>query len=268
MILACHQRFTALFVVSFLLVMSAALPAQTKATASSEQLNFRDDTWHVSISPYLWMAGMNGSVAFGGHEVRVDQSFGDILGNLKFGVMALSEVRRGRIALLTDLMYIRLSDETAIPVEGLPGTLNVKTSLNTFTLTQYFGYRILGNQRGSIDFLTGGRYYHVDPSITADAGLPTRLSFSTTNNWADFVEGGRLVLNLTPRIGTFLIGDVGGGGSVLTWQLMGGVGYKWSKRWSTSAAYRRLYFNRQTSNGFGLEQTQHGFIVGATYRFR
>lgn len=164
-------------------------------------------------------------------------------------------------------MYIRLSDETAIPVEGLSGTLNVKSSINTFTLNPYLGYRIVEDPRRSIDFLTGGRYYHVDPSIKADAGT-TRRSFSTANTWADVVEGGRFVLNLTPRIGTFFIGDAGDGGSVLTWQIMGSFGYKWNKRWSTNAAYRRLYFNRQTSNGFGLEQTQHGFVVGATYRLR
>jgi opacity protein-like surface antigen len=263
-----HRSNVALIVaIFFSIAIIPDLRAQTGLPPSSEQLSFHDDTWHASLSPYLWMAGMNGTVAFGGHEVRVDQSFGDILGNLKFGVMALSEVRRGRIGFLADVMYIRLSDQTAIPVEGLSGTVNVKSSLNTFTLTPYFGYRIIGGPRGSIDFLTGGRYYHVDPSITGDTGT-TRSSFSTTNNWADFVEGGRFVLNLTPRIGTFFIGDAGGGGSVLTWQIMGGFGYKWSKRWSTNAAYRHLYFNRQTSNGFGLEQTQHGFIVGATYRFR
>jgi len=264
-----RQKIVAAFIVAIVLTFAISTPlvAQTAPNTPSEQLSFRNDKWHASISPYLWMAGMNGTVGFGGHEVRIDQSFGDILGNLKFGVMALSEVRRGRIAFLMDVMYIRLSDQTAIPIEGLPAALNVKSSLYTFTLTPYFSYRILGNRRGSIDFLTGGRYYHVNPSITADTGT-TRLSFSTANNWADFVEGGRFVLNLTPRIGAFFIGDAGGGGSVLTWQIMGGFGYKWSKRWSTNAAYRHLYFNRQTSNGFGLEQTQHGFIVGATYRFR
>ena len=30
-------------------------------------------------------------------------------------------------------------------------------------------------QRGSIDFLTGGRYYHVNPNITVDADLPTTV---------------------------------------------------------------------------------------------
>jgi hypothetical protein len=165
-------------------------------------------------------------------------------------------------------MYIRLGDESAIPVQGLPTDVNVKTSLNTFTLSPYLGYRIVGSKRGSIDFLTGGRYYHIGSTIKVNAGLGVQPSSSTSDNWADLVEGARFNLNLTPRIGAFFMGDAGGGGSVLTWQLVGGVGYRWNKRWSTSLGYRRLYFNRQTNTGLGLEQTQQGLVLGATFRFR
>ena len=242
--------------------------AQTPSNAPSTQLNFRDDTWHVSVSPYLWLAGTNGSVGFDGREVVVNQSFSDIFNNLKFGVMGLSELRRGRIGILTDLMYIRLGNETAIPVEGLPSTINTKTSLDTFTLTPYIGYRILGNDRGTIDWIAGGRYYHIGSSINAELAQAGAVSYSATNNWADFVEGGRFSLKLTPRVRAFFLGDAGGGGSVLTWQILGGAGYQCSKHWSTDLAYRRLYFNRQTSNDFGLEQTQQGLVLGITFRIR
>lgn len=259
----------AVSVLAVVILLLAGTPSvgQSAANAPVAQPSFADDTWHINVSPYLWMAGMNGSVGFRGVQVQVNQSFGDIFENLKFGVMGLSEVRRGRIGFLTDLIYIRLGNEPAIPVEGLPGAINVKTSLNTFTLTPYFSYRIVGNKEGSIDILAGGRYYHVGASITATTG-PRKVSTSASNNWADLVGGGRFTLNLTPRVVPFFIGDAGGIGSVLTWQIVGGVGLKWSKRWSTELGYRRLYFNRQTNNGFGLEQTQQGLIVGATVRLR
>jgi len=213
------------------------------------------------------MAGMNGVVGFGGRGVQVDQSFSDIFHNLKFGVMGLSEVRRNRTGIITDLIYIRLGDETATPIEGLQNTIDVKTSLNTFTLTPYLSYRIVGGDRGSIDMLSGARYYHIGASISGEEGSG-RVSFSTTDNWADFVEGGRFKLNLTPSIGAFFLGDVGGGGSALTWQVVGGIGYKWSKRWSTELGYRRLYFDRRGDHGLHIEQTQQGLIVGATVRLR
>jgi opacity protein-like surface antigen len=212
------------------------------------------------------MAGMNGTVGFGGHSVQVNQSFTDIFSNLKFGVMGLTEVNRGPVSLLADAMYIRLGNETAIPITGLPNAINVNTTLDTFTLTPYLGYRLLGRKRASIQGLIGVRYYHLGPQINAELPSVGKASYSTSDDWADFVEGARFTFRITPRITAFFVGDAGAGGSTLTYQIIGGAGYDWSKKWSTSLAYRRLYFNRQTL--IGIEQTQQGLVVGATYRFR
>lgn len=241
---------------------------QIDADAPADQPEFRDDHWHVNVSPYLWLAGMNGTVSLTGYQVEVKQSFGQIFENLKFGVMGFSEVRRGHVGTLMDLMYVRLGDETAVPIAGLPNALNVKTSLDSFTLTPYFAYRLLGNQRGTIDLLIGGRYYHMGAQITAEIAQVGKVSPSRSNDWADIVQGGRFQLNITPKLGAFFIGDAGGGGSDLTWQIAGGVGYRLSKRWSTVIAYRRLYFHRQTSNVFGLAQTQQGLLLGVTIHFK
>jgi hypothetical protein len=221
----------------------------------------------MNISPYLWMAGMNGTLSLGGHEAQVKQSFGDIFSNLKFGLMGLTEVRRGRIGILTDLMWVRLGDETSIPLQSLPTGVTLKTSINTFTFTPWLAYRLFGNNRASVDMLTGGRYYHLYGKITADAGSVGQLSYSGANNWADFVEGGRIMFNVTPRVGAFVIGDAGGGGSDLTWQVAGGLGYRWTKRWSTQLGYPRLYFDR-SDNKLGIQQTQQGLLLGATFRWR
>jgi len=263
----CKGVAVAVVVSVVVLWPAMTLLAQTATNAPPDQPSFSNDTWHVNLSPYLWMAGLDGTVGFRKVQVQVKQSFTDIFDNLKFGVMGVSDVRRGPIGFVTDLMYIRLGNEPAIPVEGLPGAINVKTSLNTFTLTPYFSYRIFGNRHGSIDFFSGGRYYHINSTIRVSVGGVGK-EFSASNNWGDLVEGGRFTLHLTPRIRVFFVGDAGGIGSVLTWQIVGGAGYQWSKRWSTELGYRRLYFNRQTNNGFGLEQTQQGLIVGATFRLR
>jgi len=112
-------------------------------------------------------------------------------------------------------MWIRLGDEPAVAVEGFPIGANVKTSLNTFTLTPELAYRIVGNQRGAIDFLIGGRYYHVGSEITATGGpAPASVSYSSSNNWVDFVQGARFQVNITSCLGSFLSGDFGGGGSI------------------------------------------------------
>src|SRR5215475_9406666 len=188
------KRMTSYFRVAtvFLLGLSGEAIGQVAPETPVTIPSFHDDSWHVNISPYLWMAGMDGTVSVRGHTVKVEQSFSDIFENLKFGVMALTEIRRGRVGILTDLMWIRLGDEPALPVEGFPIGVNVKTSLNTFTLTPELAYRIVGNQRGAIDFLIGGRYYHIGSEITATGGpAPASVSYSSSNNWVDFVQGAR-----------------------------------------------------------------------------
>src|SRR5215471_7181879 len=265
-----HRRLC--FVAMMVLLMTGLLPiafAQGQpASAPGDNLSFHDDTWHVEMSPYLWMAGMNGKLTVAGHESEVNQSFGDIFSNLKFGFMGLSELRRGRIGIVTDLMYIKLGDETATPIANLPNTLNVKNSISSFTLAPYFAYRLIGNERGSVDALAGFRYYHTGSTINTELQPVGTQSFSTTDNWADSLGGGRFRLNITPKIHALFIGDVGGGGSDLTWQIVAGGGYQLSKRWSAELAYRGLYFNRQPGGNSGLEQTQKGLLLGATFQIK
>jgi hypothetical protein len=229
--------------------------------------SFHDDTWHFALSPYLWMAGMNGTLTVASHSAQVNQSFGDIFSNLKFGFMGLTEARRGRLGILTDLMYIKLGDETAIPIAGLPNALDVKTNISSFTLSNYGAYRVYGNHYGSIDGLVGLRYYHTGNSIDATLPQVGAQSYSSTDNWADVLGGARFIGHLTPKVRAFLVGDAGGGGSDLTYQLVVGGGYQFAKRWSADVAYRKLYFNRQPS-GYGLEQSQQGIVIGATFTIK
>ena len=121
----------------FLCVCTAALllgglAVNSRASGSRdfpEDPSFPDDTWHMEMSPYLWIAGMAGTVSVKGHTARVEQSFSDIFQNLKLGIMGLAEIRRGRLGVITNVMWIRLGDEPALAVEGFPVGVNVKTSL-------------------------------------------------------------------------------------------------------------------------------------------
>jgi opacity protein-like surface antigen len=247
---------------------SPAAHAQVEPATTSLNTSFHADQWHVSVSPYLWLAGLDGNLDVLGHQAAVQQSFGDILGNLKFGVMGLTEVRRGRIALLTDLLFVRIGDQKAVPVPQFPSALPVTVTSNTFTLTSEIGYRVYANDRFSADLLAGVRYYHISANLDADAGPIGQASYSRSDNWADAVGGARLQLRLTQRVGLFLIGDAGGGGSSPTWQLATGAGYRLTKRSTAQFGYRRLYFNRQTGPNFAFDATQEGFILGSTLRFR
>jgi len=256
----------ALLIVFFTIHLTAR--SQIEPDSSTARPSFSQDEWHASFSPYLWMAGLNGNVALLGHEVAVDQSFGDILGNLKFGFMGLTEVRRGSFGVLTDLLYIRLGDEGAVAVEQLPAAVNLKASANTFLLSPVVAYRVYADRVFAADALAGVRYYHLYASINGSVPGVGGETYSGTNNWADAVGGARFQLRLTHKAEAFFIGDAGGGGSSPTWQIVTGVGYQVAKRTALQVGYRHLYFNRQDGSSFGLDTTMEGFLVGATIRLK
>ena len=249
--------------------MCAVAEAQVEPETPTTPPSFHQDSWHVSISPYLWLVGMNGTIAVAGHEASVNQSFADIFSNLKFGVMGLTEVRRGQVGILTDLMYVWLGNEKAIPVQGLPGALNLNNNLNTVTLTPEIAYRLFAaGNRGAIDLLVGIRYYHTSATIKATVSQIGQVSYSAADNWVDGIEGARFQVNLSRRVGAFFIGDAGGGGSRYSWQIATGIGYRLNRRWTSQFGYRRLYYKRQAGPNFGLDQTQQGLILGITYRLK
>ena len=70
-----------------------------------------DDDWHVGVTPYIWFAGLHGAVGVLGHDIGVHASFGDIFSYLNIGLMGEVEARKKRVLLLTDVIWMRLSDE-------------------------------------------------------------------------------------------------------------------------------------------------------------
>jgi hypothetical protein len=257
---------------ALLLSTSLFFPHHAKAQVEPEPISSQstapNDTWHVSASPYLWLAGLNGNLTLAGHEAAVHQSFGDIFSNLKFGVMGLTEVRRGRIGVLTDLLFVRVGDQKAVAVPQLPFPVNVTITTNTFTLTPELVYRVYSQKYVSADLLGGLRYYHLGANSNFDAGPLGQFPYSGSNNWADVVGGARLLFRPTPKIGAFLIGDAGGGGSSPTWQIVYGAGYRVTRRTTAQIGYRRLYFNRNGGAQTSLEATQQGLVLGTTIRLR
>jgi hypothetical protein len=262
-----HKRTAILsFVLLFLISLTAH--AQVEVESPKPEPPFAGDTWHVTASPYLWFSGLDGNLNLLGHTAAVHQSFGDIFSNLKFGFMGLSEVRRGRVGLLTDVLFVRVGDQQAIPAPQLPFPVQVKLSTSTFTLTPEVAYRVYAQKHLSADVLGGFRYYHLGASSNFNAGPLGQASYSGTNDWADVTAGARFLVKLTPKIGAYLIGDAGGGGASPTWEIAYGAGYKVLKRSTVQIGYKRLYFNRQDGNNFGVESTQQGLVLGTTIRFR
>ena len=233
---------------------SAASQAKPSAQTSS------DTGWHVAISPYLWLSGVNGTVGARGHETSVHASVGDVLSNFDIGILAAADIRYNRIVMPVDFMWMKLSDLKGLPFEE--GTTSVKAKLNEDILTPKIGYRVIDKEKFKVDGLVGFRYWHLGTTLTLQSNT-TSDSFYQAQNWVDAVGGARIQVMLTPKVLVTILGDAGGGGANSDYQVAGLFGFK-LKKVVLQAGWRYLHVNYRPSSGFVDDVGMSGFIMGVT----
>jgi hypothetical protein len=229
-----------------------APPAPTSAASSN-------DGWHLAISPYLWFAGMHGNVGALGHEASVHASFGDVFKYLNFGLMGAVEARYNRIVIPVDFMWMKLSDDRALPFEI--GPTSVKVKVNADILTPKIGYRLIDTGKLTIDGLVGFRYWHLGNTLTP---LPqNRNGFYASANWVDMLGGAKIQAALSPKVAVTIAGDAGGGQANTDYQIAGLLGYKLRKV-ILQAGWRCMYVNYRPSSTFVYQTAMSGLILGVT----
>ena len=139
---------------------------------------------HVGLTPYLWFAGMNGTAGALGRETGVNASFGDIFKYLNIGLMAELEARKGRVPLATDILWMKLSDDKALPVNE-PGITSIKFKVDEFLLTPEVGYRVIDNEKVKVEAVAGIRYWHLSQNLGFTPELASGISRS--QDWVDGV---------------------------------------------------------------------------------
>lgn len=233
----------------------------TAAAASRPQGS--SDEWQFMVAPYLWLAGMSGTVGVGDITTDIDPSASDLLDALNFGFMGTFEARKNRFMLITDLMYISLEE-----TQDLSGPLfsALQANLKTFMLSPVVGYRLAEKEGASLDALVGIRFWHTSTRLELEPGLLAGRVGESSKNWADVIAGLRGQVHLSRIFSLIGRGDAGGGGSDLTYQLLGGVGVDVGKSATMFVAYRYLYFKYTRGNSL-FDGALKGVLLGAAFRF-
>lgn len=254
------------------MVLPLGTNAQTDQTTNAPAPKARDADpdagWHFAFTPYIWFAGMHGTVGLDGHESSVDASFGDIANYLNLGAMGSFEARYNRVIIPVDFIWLKLSDE-----KGLPQTDDydsIKTTLKESILTPKIGYRITDGKKIKVDALFGLRYWHMNNELIGVVGGNKVASVSASTDWVDGVAGGRILLAVSPKAFLVIAGDAGGGSARSDYQVGGGLGYQISRKWVLMAGYRYLSLNYRPNGPrqFVDDVIMPGLIVGATYNFK
>src|SRR5262249_8892826 len=117
-----------------------------------------DSGWHFSLSPYLWFAGIHGTIGALGHDASVHVSAGDLLSHFNLGLMGTAEARYTRFLLYGDLLWIRLADDKATPFPLL-GASTANVRVGQFMWTSKAGYRLIAGEHFKADATVGVRYW-------------------------------------------------------------------------------------------------------------
>jgi hypothetical protein len=240
----------------------APAPApQSTSTATTE------DETHFDLTTYLWFGGIHGLTGVGGHSASMHASIGDLLSDFKFGLAGAAEARADRWLLNGDLMWMRLGDERSFPISDV-STASADVRISEVIWTSKVGYRVIDGEYLKGDANAGVRYWHLGQRFKLN---PPGIDASATQNWADFVIGGRAQLPLGMPEGASVEagGDVGGWGLAadLDYQFFAGLSYKTGKHWKLVAAYRYMLIDYRRNGGVYNVVTS-GPLIGATYRFK
>ena len=228
-----------------------------------------DNDWHFGITPYIWFAGLHGTVGALGYDSSVHASFGDVFEYLNIGLMGAVEARKGRILLPVDFMWMKLSDDKGLPASPFPGVTSVKVKVYQSLLTPKVGYRLVDHEKLKVDGTFGIRYFHLGENLSLQ---PSNLlaNRSQSANWVDVVAGGRFTMPVSPKAAIMVLGDAGAGGANLDYQIVGLLGYRIKPKIVLQAGWRYLDVNYRPNSGvsFVYDVATSGVIVGATFNVK
>jgi hypothetical protein len=219
--------------------------------------------WRVRVTPYLWGSGLKGRIGIRERFADVDASFGDIFDRLNFGFTGLVDAGRDRFTILTDLVYMNLSDDRAT---AGPLFSSVDATQKFFVLAPLGGYRVAGSEDSSLDLLGGIRFWHMKGELEFEPGLLEERDVSGSRNWVDGIFGLRGRYRLTSSWSISGYGDIGGGGSNLTYQILGAASADLGNRIALVFGYRYLnvVYNKDR---FLFDTGMGGPVLGVAFKF-
>jgi len=245
---------------------SAYVVAAASSLAAAQSTASSGSGWEFAVTPYLWASGAKAQIETPqGENLKVDESFIDILGDLKFAMMGAFEAKHGRFVSVQDLMYLSLGSSADGHIGPVPIDADVDEKL--LTTTHLFGYRVVDNGPMFVDLFAGGRITTIKVDVDISGPFQTIHRDSKKTEFGPVIAS-RVRAPLGGKWGVAVYGDLGGFGvgADLSWQLLGTIQYDLSDRWRLAAGWRHFYA-KQSKDDFDVHLKLDGPILGATYRF-
>jgi len=229
--------------------------------ASQAVAQSSSNEWQFAVAPYLWLAGMDGTMTIAEQEQDIDVPFSDIIDNLDLALMGHFDMRNDRWVLMSDLIFVDLEDS-----EDLTGG-TVTAGMDLTILEVAGGYRV----SPAVALLAGARWVDMGASLRY-SGEIVADDADAGESWIDPLVGVHVFAPLSEKWWFGFYGDVGGFGigSELTWQAYADIGWRASHLVTIILGYRALDFDYETGDGLhfvGLDMMMSGPQLGVAFTF-
>lgn len=231
----------------------------------------QDTDWSFNASLYGWVPSLSAEVdtRFGTVKGDSDDGGTSILSLLDSAFMGSFEARRGKWALLGDLLYADLSQDKDSPLGVLYKDGKIETKLGAFS--GYAIYRAYEQPHAIIDVGAGFRAFSLDVDTTVRANsdrpnVPDGKS-SVSETWAVPVAVGRVTVPFNQHWSITGVADVGGlNNDNSTWQALATLNFSINDRWALRAGYRYMNIEKVVG-GDDVSLGLSGPLAGFTVRF-
>ena len=273
-------RFVAIVFASTLALAVPVQAAEEEAAGSDNAQSANSSNaehWQFEITPYLLAAGLKGQAGVQGVTADVDMAFSDIWDNLDSAFMGIFTAQKGPWSYGFEGVYFKITDEGAKSVTGDFGDLTVDGALRLSTSFHVYqgsiGYRLL-DDRTLLDLIGAVRYTQVkaDMNIAITTTIPGivfpggALSAGGSEEWVDGVLGVRALHPVSDNVSLLGYADIGEGGSDLSYQLIAGVNWEFTKDFIAKAGYRVLAWDYE-NDGTVWDMQASGMYLGVGFRF-
>ncbi|WP_243439803.1 hypothetical protein [Fundidesulfovibrio soli] len=231
------------------------------------------DDLKVTLAPYAWLTGFNGTVGVRGVQANINASFADLSKYLNIaGMLHADVVYLDTFGLLGELNYAQLGDQASGKRVSLDGQMGL--FLSDVAAFYRVGTAALGKDGAcptSLDLLAGARIWSLGLRLKADLPFNNR-SIYKQKSWVDPVVGARIGMRLNEKWDIALRGGVGGFGisSAFTWDAMALVGYSFWEHGTVYLGYRAVGANHTEGSGkdyFKFDAVLNGPILALAFTF-
>jgi hypothetical protein len=149
---------------------------------------------------------------------------------------------------------------------NLPG-YTAKPTVKEGFLTPKVTYLVFDGDRMKIKGTVGLRYWHLGQNLKLTPPSGNSISFGTSQNWVDVIGGANIVVPFSPKIAVMMLGDAGGGGANVDYQVAGLINYQIKPKWGIGLGYRYVDVNYRNSDQFIFDTAQGGIALTLLYKY-